>query len=281
MGAMKGILSLCMGLALSGCSGLLYHPTRGMHFDPAQFGLQPEEVSFPSGDGTALHGWYFKNRGGTPPLATVVFFHGNAQNISSHYLNLVWLLDYPFDFFIFDYRGYGESEGSPSPQGTVLDGVAALEWAHARGAGPLVVFGQSLGGAVALSAVAETAGRLPIRLIAVDSTFASYRRMARRVLARSLVTWPFQWLGWLLMSDAHAPDGRIAAIAPAPLLVIHGDKDPIVEIEMGENVFEQAGDPKEFWRIPGGGHTDVFLRQDSSYQKQFVERMERALKDGT
>src|SRR5690606_22141072 len=113
-------------------------------------------VFFKAKNGNQLFGWYFKNRKGVSPKATVVFFHGNAENLSSHYLSLAWLVDYPYDFFIFDYQGYGRSHGDPSPQKTVEDGIAALELMNERAPGrPLIVFGQSLGGAIALRTVVE------------------------------------------------------------------------------------------------------------------------------
>lgn len=272
----RGILGLWLTIALSGCSGLLYFPSRQLHYDPARLQLKPEEVFFPSANGAKLFGWYFKNRAGVKARATVVFFHGNAENLSSHYLNSVWLLDHPYDLFVFDYQGYGRSEGSPSPEKTVRDGIAALDWVRARAPGrPIVVFGQSLGGAVALRSVIESPAQ--VKFLAVDSTFPSYRSMGRQVLSRSWITWPLQWLGWLVMSDTWAPAGRIAEISPIPLLVIHGEMDQVVEIKMGERIFAEAGEPKEFWRIPSGGHTDIFAIQDPGYKKKFLDRMERSL----
>lgn len=276
MGWLKAIIGLCAAAALSGCSSLLYYPSPNLFYDPSRLNLKPEEVHFLSKDGTKLFGWYFPSRSKKPSKATVVFFHGNAENISSHYLNAIWMIDYPYDLFVFDYRGYGRSEGSPDPEGTVNDGIAALEWATKKGK-PLVVFGQSLGGAIALSSAIETKDRLPIKFVAVDSTFASYRSMGRQVMSRSFITWPFQWLGWLLLCDSYAPDGKIASLSPIPLLVIHGALDNLVEIKMGERIFAQAGEPKEFWRVRAGGHTDIFTIQDPSYKTKFIQMIEKAI----
>jgi fermentation-respiration switch protein FrsA (DUF1100 family) len=276
MGSGKWALGLCL-LLLNGCSSFLYYPTRELHYDPARFGLKPEEVNFASANGAKLFGWYFKSQAKEKARATVVLFHGNGENLSSHYLHLAWILKYPFDLFVFDYQGYGRSEGTPSPEKTVQDGIAALEWVHKNHPGPIVVVGQSLGGAVAMRTVIEAKDRLPIKFLAVDSTFPSYRSMGRQVLSRSWITWPLQWLGWLVMSDAWAPVGRIGEISPIPMLVIHGKQDQVVEFKMGERVFEEAKEPKEFWEIRSGGHTDVFTIQPDSYKEKLVDRITKAL----
>lgn len=272
------IICMALGMQLTACSGLLYYPSGQLYFPPERFGLKPEEVHFASKAGPKLFGWYFQNKAGKPPKALVVFYHGNAENMSSHYANIFWILEHGYDLFVFDYQGYGRSEGSPSPLGTKLDGEAALEWAAARAPGvPLVIFGQSLGGAVALRNAVDMKDRVPLRFVAVDSTFSSYRSVARKVLSRSWITWPFQWLGWLLMSDEYAAQGELGKIAPIPLLVMHGDQDQVVEFEFGERVFAEARNPKEFWRIAGGAHTDVFHRQDVNYRYKFLEKLKQVL----
>lgn len=276
-GALLPLCLLSCLLWLSSCSGLLYFPTRNLHYDPAKLGLKPDEIFFPSKNGEKLFGWHFSSQVTKKPKAVVLFFHGNGENLSSHYLSLTWLLKHPYDFFIFDYQGYGRSSGEPSPQKTVEDGLAALDWLHKKYPHtPIVIFGQSLGGAVALRVAIEAKDHPNIRFVALDSTFPSYRSMGRKVLSRSALTWPLQWLGWLVMSDSYAPKGRIAEIN-VPILVIHGDKDRVVEFEMGERVFAEAKEPKEFWTIRGGGHTDIFTLQDDSYKTRFLNLMEKSL----
>ena len=268
--AIIGILLLC----LSSCSSLLYYPTRSLHFDPARLQLKPDEVYFASKNGNKLFGWYFQQPN---PKGLVVLFHGNAENLSSHYLSVVWLLKHGYNLFVFSYQGYGRSEGNPNPQNTVEDGIAALEWAQKTKL-PVAVIAQSLGGVIAMRSIVELPDRSFVKYFVVDSSFLSYREMARTVMSRSLVTWPFQWLGWLVMSDAWAPKERVSEISPIPMLVIHGENDPIVEFEMGEEIFSLAKDPKEFWKIPHGGHTDIFTIQPESYKKEFLLRLEKYLR---
>ena len=264
------IIVASLATALTGCSSLLYYPAKHQFTDPKKFKHHPEDVHFTAEDGTKLHGWYFKSPK-RPAKAAIVLFHGNAQNLTTHFFSLYWAIDRGFDFLIFDYRGYGQSEGEPTPHGTLKDGKAALRWMNAKKDPgiPTIIFGQSLGGAIALRAACESKEQFD--KIVVDSTFSSYRSIARKVLTRSWLTWPFQWVGWLVMNDTYAPKNCIEEIAPKPLLVVHGTNDRIVEYEFGERVYELARDPKEFWRIEGGGHTDFLFRETFRHQDRLVE----------
>ncbi len=277
----KKTILLGVSLLFSSCSSLLYYPSHTLHYAPEKFGLRPEEVHFTSGDGTELFGWYFRHHDPAPPTkpkAVILFYHGNGENLSSHYVSLIWALQQGYDFFIFDYRGYGRSRGEPDPRGTVADGEAALRWlkAHA-GSAPILVYAQSLGGAIALRNVIDLKDEIGVRAVAIDSSFASYKEVGRKIMAKAILTWPLQWLPYLVLSDKYAPEGEIAKIAPVPLLVMHAESDETVPFSCGERVFSQALPPKDFWKIPGGGHTDAFLRHGDVYQKRLLSWWEAAL----
>ncbi len=275
------ILALVFVGPLSGCSTLLYFPTREQHYDPNRAGLRWEDVEFKSQDGTRLGGWYFHHKDPKlkTPKATLVFFHGNGENRTSHFTTLVWLLDEGYDFFIFDYRGYGNSEGTPDPKGTVEDGMAAIRWAHQNKLNhktpdvPLVVFAQSLGGAVALRSLIELKKEVPIAWIVVDSSFQSYQWAGMSVLSQSIVGSLFQPFSFLALSDEWAPGDRIKELAPTPILIMHGDQDQMIHYRLGERLFITAGEPKEFLRIEGGYHTDAFWRHQGKYKKIFLEKL--------
>src|ERR1041384_5905226 len=127
-------LALALG-CLTGCAqGAFYHPDRGLHDPPARLGLKYEQVTFASQDGTRLVGWFIPARGYADPKrakGTVVHFHGNAQNLSAHWQFVDWLPQRGFNLFVFDYRGYGASQGSPEPKGVFEDSLAALDYARA------------------------------------------------------------------------------------------------------------------------------------------------------
>lgn len=237
--------------------------------------LQPEDMTITSEDGTKLHAWRFKSSFKKPSPCVILHFHGNAQNLSTHFYSLYTAPGQGYDYLIFDYHGYGSSEGKPSPKATVEDGHAALRYIHELYPNrPIVVFGQSLGGAVALRTVIDMKNEIPVKLVVVDSTFSSYRSVARRVMAHNWITWLLQPIAWLTVSNEYAPKGRIKEISPIPLVVIHGDKDRGVDYENGQDVFAEAAEPKEFWHIPGGAHTDFMFREKGKYAEKFYDKLD-------
>lgn len=272
------VLFPALSIGLLGCSSMLYHPTSETYFDPKQGGLSYDDVSFSSQNGRKLHGWYFRTAARKKPKATIVFFHGNGENLTSHFATLAWILPYGYDYLIFDYQGYGSSEGEPSPEGTVQDGIAALRFVKGRAPeSPLVVFAQSLGGAVALRTLIELKGEVPVRLVVIDSSFLSYQAAGRSVLSQHWLTWILQPFSTLVLSDAWAPGERVAEISPTPLVVLHGDQDQVIDFKLGERLFEKAKEPKEFWRVENGRHTDAFWRHGTLYRERFLKRLEQAL----
>ena len=157
-------------------------------------GAKWEEVRFNSADGTELTGLWFPAKS-IAPKGVIIHFHGNGENMTSHFLFVYWLALEGYDVFTFDYRGYGASAGDKSLSGAVEDGAAALRCARSRAGGAkerLIVVGQSLGGALALAAL-EREGGEGVRGLILDSTFASYREVAQDKLRQWWLTWPLQW----------------------------------------------------------------------------------------
>lgn len=276
MRALRISLWLILSLIVSGCSSLFYYPDRVLHVDLTNLKPGPEDVFFDVA-GEKLHGWYFHQASGKKTKAVILFYHGNGQNVSSQFAYLHWILNQPYDFFIFDYEGYGRSTGSPSPEKTVRDGEAALAWLHMREPKlPIVVFGQSLGGIVALRNMVDLKEKYPIPLIVIDSSFTSYKRVARRKANSIWFLWPFQWLTYLMFSDHYAPEGELARLAGTKLVVVHGDADQVVPYSCGEELYAEAPEPKEFWRVPGGWHTDLF--EHAGIKEKFLAKLKEAVK---
>ena len=267
----------------------IYFPERELIGDPAEFGLAFDDAYFTAGDGVRLHGWFVPGAGGSveqlnngtaPPSeavplfqgsnvpavpATWLWFHGNAGNTSDRLENLRLLHDeLGVNVFIFDYRGYGRSEGSPSEHGTYRDAEAALAYLLSRSdvePERIVYFGRSLGSAVAV----ELATRRPPFALILESPFTSMADLARhhyRLLpATSLIRTRY---------DSLSKIGKVRA----PLLVLHGDQDDIVPFEAGKRLFEAASEPKRFYTIHGAGHNDTYIVGGREYfraLREFVE----------
>jgi len=118
----------------------------------------------------------------------------------------------------------------------------------------IVLFGQSLGGALAIYYAAHGAHRKRIRVLVADSAFSDYRAITREKLASFFLTWPFQWLPWLTVDNDFSPEASIRAVSPIPLLLIHGDQDKVVPMHHSQRLYELAPEPKALWIIPGAGH---------------------------
>jgi len=269
------LLALAAVLPLAGCTHLFFKPTRHIHRDPAAQGLKYEAIKFASGDGTELTGMFFAPAGA--PKATVVHFHGNGQNMTAHYPYSAWLAAEGYNVFIFDYRGYGASGGKASLDGVVQDGIAALRHAlKLPGADPsrIVVFGQSLGGAVAAAAIGESGFR-PAALV-LEGSFYSYRQTAAAVMRSGWLTWPFSWLPWVAVSGRHSPSDYVAAIG-CPKLVIHSVNDGTVPFAQGKKLYTAAAPPKEFWEVPAG-HVEAFTAFPGAFAPRLLSFLDSALK---
>ncbi|MFQ5914490.1 MAG: alpha/beta hydrolase [Nitrospinota bacterium] len=249
----------------------IYFPTREIFLTPAALGVPFEEVRFAAADGVSLHGWFVPAREGngessSPPAPTLVWFHGNGGNLSHRVENIAVLREkVRASIFIFDYRGYGLSEGSTSEEGTYRDAEGAVRYLLSRkdvDAGRLVLFGRSLGGSVAV----EEALRQPPAGLILESPFTSIADMARHHY--------FLPLGPLLKTK-YDTLSKITKIR-APVLILHGDRDAIVPLRMGKAVFQAAPEPKDFYVIKGADHNDTYVSGGEPYflrLKTFVEHL--------
>lgn len=247
-------------LAVTGCTNLLFHPMREHVLTPDQLGLAYRDVWFEAEGGVRLHGWFLPAQGDA--MGSVLFLHGNAENISTHIASVAWMPGAGLNVFLIDYRGYGLSEGSPTLDGLHHDIAAAIDKALTLDdvdPDRLVVFGQSMGGALAITALARSPHRHRLHALVVEGAPSSYRGLAREKLAEFWLTWPFQApLSWTI-DDRYKPAEAIASIAPVPVLIIHGEADTIVPPAHGEALFAAAREPKTLWRLPGIYHIQAFI----------------------
>ncbi|MCB1916182.1 MAG: alpha/beta hydrolase [Rhodocyclaceae bacterium] len=255
------VLGLVLALGLYGLMAawlyanqarLLYFPVRELDADPAGIGLAFEAETIVTEDGVRLAAWFVPAKASAP---VVLFCHGNAGNISHRLDSIALFHRLGLSVLIFDYRGYGESEGAPDEQGTYRDAHAA--WRHlreARGvpADDIIVFGRSLGAAVA----AWLAARERPRAVILESAFTS---------AAALGAEYYPWLPVdRLLRHRYDTLAQVAEVR-APLLVVHSRDDEIVPFHHALAVFDVAAEPKRLLEIRGG-HNDGFLITGAPYR---------------
>ncbi len=259
-------------LGLTGCTPFFFQPLDHHVYDPETAGLAYEDVTFEAVDGTKLHGWFFPAKG--ERVGSILFLHGNAENISTHFAGIVWAIDGGFDAFVIDYRGYGLSDGTPSLDGVHLDATAGLDALLTKpGIAPeeIVVFGQSLGGSIALEAIAHHPQKNNLAGLVVEGAFSDYRGIVREKLHEFWLTWAFQWPISLTIDNRYDPKVAAAAIAPLPLLVIHGQQDRVVPPHHGTALFEAAGEPKAIWQPKEAAHISAF--NSLSMRRRFLDHL--------
>lgn len=231
---------------------LVYYPQVGRDdaTTPQAYGLAYESLELTTEDGERLHAWWVP---ATEPRGTVLLFHGNAGDMSARldYLKMFNRLQY--STLIIDYRGYGRSTGKPSEAGTYLDAIAAWTWlTGTRGvkAGDVVLFGESLGGAVA----SWLAARHAPRALVLASTFTSVTEMGAEV-------YPF--LPVRLISRFGYDNRANLRSIRVPVLIMHSRDDDLIPFGHGQRLFDAANEPKQFLELAGGHNSGfVFMRDE-------------------
>lgn len=260
-----------------GCNHVFYYPDAEIRGTPRDQNLAYEDVNFAAADGTKLHGWFLPAKS-SPAVATVLHLHGNAGNITGHYRFIDWMPARGLNVLTFDYRGYGRSEGFVTREGTLADGLAALDYLRSRkdvDATRIVLFGQSLGGAVGAEIAAQRRGQL--RAIVIDSAFSSYREIAsHHVHAKPLLAVMGWWFPFMVPIGLD-PIDAVAKISPTPLLIMHGKNDAVVPWTMSNDLFRAARDPKQIWIADGMDHTQVWANQKDEARRRLMEFLDSSL----
>lgn len=241
-------------------TSLIFFPSKYPHGDWEPVGIPLEEVDFHSVDGTKLHGWYL---GHEKPRMVILFCHGNAGNITNRAIPASRLHDeLDASVFVFDYRGYGKSEGRPTERGVLADARAARDYlAKREGIDPdqVVLLGRSLGGAVAVDLAAKDGAKALI----LQSTFTSIPDVAA-------FHYPWAPVRWLLRT-------RLDSISkihnyPGPVFVSHGNADTIVPFELGKRLYDAVPGEKEFMTLEDLDHNDSQPNAYYEVLRQFLEK---------
>jgi fermentation-respiration switch protein FrsA (DUF1100 family) len=237
---------LLVGLALLFEEKLIYFPSERFDVTPEMLSLDYEDVTLLTSDEVRIHAWFLPSPDPAPDRFTLLVCHGNAGNIADRLdRTLLFHRNLRADVLLFDYRGYGGSEGSPDEGGTYRDARAAYDYLVDRaGVSPerLILFGESLGAAVAV----ELAREIPAAGLVLEAPFTSIPDMAR-------VVYPFVPTGWI---RTRYDNLRKIPELSLPIFIIHGTEDDTVPFEQGKRLYGAAPEPKRFLAVEGAGHSD-------------------------
>lgn len=235
----------------------LYHPVREVTCTPRELGMDFEDVALETEDGLRLSGWYIPSG---KSEATVLFCHGNAGNVRHRLDSIRVFHDLGLNCCIFDYRGYGNSEGKPTEKGTCLDARAAYRWlTKEKKALPrdIIIFGRSLGGSIA----AHLASHVSARGLVIEGGFTSYVGIGKRfhpyVPVRLFARFRYNTLEYI---------GSVRC----PVMLIYSRDDEIVPFEFGLRLYEAAAEPKKFMET-AGSHNDHFVLSSETYREAWID----------
>lgn len=248
-------------MGMAGCSSLLFYPEPGQPFTPERARLAFRELTLTAADGTRLHAWWLPAEPGVELKGTVLHLHGNGGNLAWHLGGSYWLPEQGYQVLMIDYRGYGLSEGTPSLPAVYQDIGAALDWleqAPGVQGKPLVLLGQSLGGAMGIHYLAaHPEQRRRFTALVLDGVPASYREVGRFALGTSWLTWPLQVpLSWLV-PDGDSAIRSVERLDTPPKLFFHSIDDALVPLASGIRLYQHAPPPRVL-QLTRGGHVQTF-----------------------
>ena len=214
-------------------------------------------VELEAHDHIKLDGWKLLARGEF--RGTVLFFYCNGEIISSHFANVYWLTDYGYDVFLFDYRGYGKSEGVAQLDDVIGDAEIMIEYGSQQLVKDekLIIMGHSLGGSLAIHAAAHSKYKDRIKTLITVEAFSDYREVTQDVLSISWLTWLFQWPLSFTIDNSYSPSGSVSQISPISLMLMHSKQDEIIPYKHAQNLYELAEQPKTFKTVIGS-HNFIF-----------------------
>ncbi len=226
-------------------TSFLFFPEKDFSALPKDFGLQEEEALIQTADGVRLHGWFFQ---AADSKAVLLFFHGNAGNISGRLFKAQGWVERGISVFLVDYRGYGKSGGRIEKGEDLLrDADASLAWLEKKKNAPpekIILYGESIGSypAIYLARQKKFAG------LVLEAPFTSLLDLARK---------NYGWVPDGFLKDFEMLNQDVIPQVQAPVFILHGNEDEICPVDFGQRLYELAPAPKEYYVVQGGHHNDL------------------------
>lgn len=237
----------------------LFYPAKEIEYLPKDLGLVSEDIFFKTPDNLKLNGWFISAK---DARYTILFCHGNAGNISHRLEKLKFFQELGNNVFIFDYRGYGRSQGSPFEKGLYHDVQGAYDYLLSKKISPerIIGYGESIGGAV----IIDLASQKRLGGLIIEGTVSNAKDMVR-------IIYPF--LPYWVLSSRWDSLNKIKSIT-IPKLIIHSINDEIVPYKLGRKLFESAPEAKEFLKIQGG-HNSCFFESEQILREKIADFLKR------
>lgn len=272
---MYRFIPLTFIIFVSSCSNFLFVPVKPYPVTPDAADILYEDIYITASDGITVHGW--KMHADDKTAGTIVFFHGNGDNVSTQMPNTFWLAKEGYDLYVFDYREYGQSQGEANLDATISDMELMIGYVASQlpDDEKMIVMGHSLGGSLAIYSVANSAYRDRIRALITVEAFSDYHHVTQDMLSKSWLFWLFQWPLSYTVSNTYSPLDSIGSISPIPVCVIHSENDEMIEMYHADRLYDAANEPKSFVLIDSD-HSNVFVTKDN---RQILFDYLKTLKD--
>lgn len=244
-------------LLLSACSHFLFVPIKPHPLTPDDIGLLYEDIYIDSSADIRLHGW--KLFAEEKSAGSILFFHGNGDNVSTQLPNTFWLPKAGYDVYVFDYQEYGQSEGEAGLDESINDMELMIAYVVKQlpEDEKLIVMGHSLGGSMSIYSVAHSAYRDNIKALVTVEAFSDYHDITQDILSKSWLLWLFQWPLSFTVDNSYRPLDAIAFISPIPVLIMHSETDEMIEMYHAQRLYEAAKEPKSLQLIDSN-HSNIF-----------------------
>lgn len=265
------ILSLL--IVQTSCTALFFHPIKEHVLSPDDYNISYRDVFFNSTEDLKLHGWWFPAESSSK--AVVIYLQGNSGNVSTHAIAAYWLTKHNYDVFIFDYRGYGKSEGVAFLQGALNDVEQAILYAaqHNESDKKIFVIGQSLGASMGVFAASKTKENIDGAVFV--SPFSDYREIAQEMLSKSKLTWALQWPLSFTINNDYRPLDYVSKVAPVPTLFLYSDGDEVVPSDQTKALYEKATQPKALEKLIGSHNTIMGIQENRDIILKYLDEWSR------
>jgi alpha-beta hydrolase superfamily lysophospholipase len=262
---------------LTSCSNLLFVPTKPYPVMPEAADILYDDIYIEAADGVTVHGWKMHADGGwiekgklkrhhanQKAAGTIVFFHGNGDNVSTQLPNTFWLVKEGFDLYVFDYREYGQSQGEADLDDIISDMELMLGYVaeHLPDDEKMIVMGHSLGASMSIYSVAHSAYQDRIEALITVEAFSDYHDVTQDMLSKSWLLWLFQWPLSFTVSNEYSPLESIGLVTPIPVCIIHSENDEMIDMYHADRLFEAANEPKTF-KLIDSNHSNVLVTKDN------------------